>query len=365
MKSWDYDYLITKRNKLINRYCISRSKNERYTIANMIGSIDSALEYLEQDYSVNTDAEDNILDSIIQDTHYYHKYKDYIPDINDFFTGFYFNMPEQPTSFQRIETKKSKILTMTKDLYLDVKPIYYERLLNRERTSNLRLRFERSKHNTQYEGITFPIYSTDTTLVSSNINKHIGDYFNLIHEFGHVLNHSYYRYQIFDENKYALQEVAPLFFELVGGDYLIKQGLDNREINKLFVHMFRDAVSGAGVDTYRMDLIRNRKRFEEDQEVVDYLERNFEDQALIDFSIANVISENMHYVFSYMVAVELYQLYLVNKEEALCRLNKIMKVSGLKPSEYYEYIRDLGIKPLDSMTEYVTDIKEKQKSYGK
>ena len=125
-----------------------------------------------------------------------------------------------------------------------------------------------------------------------------------------------------------------------------------KRFDSKFIHYFSGLIIFCAMPLYAAVVLIGAARF-------------LESSLLIDFSIANVISENMHYVFSYMVAVELYQLYLVDKEEALCRLNKIMKVSGLKPSEYYEYIRDLGINPLDSMTEYVTDIKEKQKSYGK
>jgi hypothetical protein len=203
------------------------------------------------------------------------------------------------------------------------------------------------------------------TLVSVNLNKNITDYINLIHEYGHVLNHSFYRYQMFDNNKYALQEVAPLFFELLAGDYLANMGFNIGELNKSYAQVFRDAVTAAGVDTIRFDLIRNRKKFDYDEEIIAYLHRNFSDNVLIDFAAENVISDNLHYVFSYIIAVELYMLYQTNPEDALNKLVRIMKVNGLKPAQYYNFILDLGIVPLENMGAYLERINRKQINYGR
>ena len=363
MKTWDLKYLIDKKNKLINRYCISRSENERYKISQMINTIDDAIEYItpsveESDY--------DILDSLDTDIEYYNNLcKPYLGDVTDLYTRFYFNLPKAPTPFQKIDTCKSKIITTTHGLFEDVKKCFAYRLKSNELNGNLRVRFERSRVDDGFEAQTFPLYGTDVTLVSTNINKNIGDYFNLIHEYGHVLNHTFNKIQMFDYEKYALQEVAPLFFELVAGNYLEEIGLNKRDINKMLVHIFRDAVTGAGVDVFRTELIKNRKRFENENDVLDYLKNNFYDEVLIAFSADNPLSGNMHYVFSYIVAVELYMLYLKDPIDALNKLTRIMKINNLNAKQYYEFIEDLGIVPNLSMGEYLDSLKRKQNTYGR
>ncbi|MBR6133798.1 MAG: hypothetical protein IKQ29_03685 [Bacilli bacterium] len=365
MRAWDCKFLLEKKNSLINRYNISRNDHERYQISQMIASIESAMEYITPS---NTDTEEYyfcLLQSLYDDKDIYRRFSDFLGDITNFYTGFYYDMPLEPTPFQEVDTSKNKVITVTRDFFSRIKGNFGSRLLNNERNGNLRVRFERTRPDDFYEGQTFPLYGTDMTLVSVNLNKNIVDYINLIHEYGHVLNHSFYRYQMFDNNKYPLQEVAPIFFELVAGDYLTSMGFNVRELNKSYVHMFRDAVTAAGVDTIRFDLIRNRKKFDNDEEIIAYLHREFNDNVLIDFAAENVISDNLHYVFSYLIAVELYMLYKTNHEEALNKLVRIMKVNGLKPNQYYNFIIDLGITPLESMGAYLDSINRKQIHYGR
>ena len=364
MKTWDFKFLLEKKNSLINRYNVSRDDHEKYQLSQMISCIENAAEYISHNVESN-DSYFCLLQSLFDDKDVYSRFSDYAGDIVSFYTSFYYDMPLEPTSFQEVDTSKNKILTVAKDFYIRIRNNLGNRLITNEKNGNLRVRFERTRPDEAFEGQTFPIYGTDMTLVSVNLNKNIVDYINLIHEYGHVLNNSFYRYQMFDNNKYALQEVASLFFELLAGDYLASIGFSVSELNKSYVHMFRDAVTAAGVDTIRFDLIRNRKKFDYDEEIIAYLHRNYTDNTLIDFASENIISDNFHYVFSYLIAVELYMLYQTNPEDALNKLIRIMKVNGLKPNQYYNFIIDLGITPLENMGAYLESINRKQIHYGR
>ena len=361
MKTWDINYLLNKKNILINKYCKARCDEEQYKLAQMISCYDDAISYISHDEEEDI----SILQGLDYDKLYHDTFGYFLGDVSDFYTRFYFDMPEEPNDFDFINTSKNKVLTVTKEFYEAIKPCFYERLANSEKTGNLRVRFERDNPNNTYLAQTFPIFSTNMCLVSSNLDKRIMDYINLIHEYGHVLNHSFNKYQMFEFYKYPLQEVPSLFFELLAGECLSYMGFDKRDLNRSYVHQFRDIVSGAGIDTFRSELINNRKLFDTDEDVIKFLDSNFYDEDLINFSKYNLIKNNMNYVFSFIVAVELYMLYLTNSDEALSKLVRIMKVANLSPKEYYDFIIELGITPLEHMGDYLDSIKGKQMAYGK
>jgi len=363
MKSWDEKWLLKKKNYLLKRLGNTKNDDIKFKIVQMIGCLDDALNYISDPDSIIKYP--SILNGLGEDKVFHDEFKTYLGDIADFYTGFYFNMPEEPLELDTINTSSSKILSVSREFYKEIKPCFADRLSNNIMNCNLRVRFENGNNDSYYTGQTFPIFDTDLCLVSVNLNNKSTDYFNLIHEYGHVLNHSFDRYQMFDFDKYPLQEVTSLFFELVAGDYLIDNGLDKRDITRNFIHIFRDGVSAAGINVFRSELIRNINLFDNDEDVIKYLDNNFFDKDLIEFSKDNLMRESMNYVFSYIIAVELYMKYLKDKDEALNLLVRIMKISNLNAEDYYNYITSIGITPLYNMSEYLDSLKGKQLKYGK
>ena len=171
------NFLIDKKNSLINRYCATRSEREKYNLGLMISCIDQAMEYISHSPHKDDDDDYSLLQSIFDDVDYLNLARPFLGDVTDFFQRLYYLIPREPSKFQTINTSKSSILKVSRDFFLDVRQSLGDRLVTSERNGNLRVRIETKRHNLAFEGQSFPIYGTGMALISSNLNGNIGDYF--------------------------------------------------------------------------------------------------------------------------------------------------------------------------------------------
>ena len=73
------------------------------------------------------------------------------------------------------------------------------------------------------------------------------------------------------------------------------------------------------------------------------------------------VRDYMHYIVSYLTAVELYLIYQDNPDYALSLLFKIINIKQDSSKEYLDYIRTLGLEPGKHFDNYIALLFERAK----
>ena len=180
------------------------------------------------------------------------------------------------------------------------------------------------------------------------------DVMTTIHEYMHATSRSINPYH-FVEDKYVFGELDTSFIEIIAADYLDKLFKTNGTIIKAFNHMERSSEALELTDTFK---------------IIDYEDKqndNFITNKQLKCAAkmaCNLSGEELEellympdtepetYVISYIMAVELYDLYLQDQEKALFILHKIIEMNCDSLEDYYKEIKKLNLIPNMHMKEY-------------
>ena len=168
---------------------------------------------------------------------------------------------------------------------------------------------------------------------------------SLIHEFGHgiVLNMNKDRYY-----NDTFMEIESYFFELLGYDFLRKTFNDkfySEEKKKL---SFYNCELSCGVINTK-NLVSKLFNYNSKEALKVFAKKTSEDE-----NYSNSVSIDVEYLIGYIVAIELYENYLINKDNAL---NKLINITSNSKNES-EYERILkNVSPCKSLSKYLKKIK--------
>lgn len=168
-------------------------------------------------------------------------------------------------------------------------------------------------------------------IICNNFYKDLDDDYAyipiIVHEIGHGISDLINYHIAFQQENVIFDEIISIFFELICNDY--------------FYHtQYRSSAITYAYRNYN-DIINKA------QEIQNYNPDSLEDPAL-----------KYRYIIGFNIAVELYMIYLKDKDKAFNLLNEIIKIPKfLPPKEYYKRILELGIAPNNSMDEYESVLK--------
>ena len=169
---------------------------------------------------------------------------------------------------------------------------------------------------------------------------------------------------MWDFEKYCFIEVDALFFELLGIDYVGKKLNLERDSFDINMQILYDYLYSSHLLATKLDMYSEltRKELANVFVVNEYLkeQKNFNVRGRSDV-LKTYIREYMHYVVSYLTAVELYLIYQDNHEEALDLLFKIILQKESSSVEYLEFVRSLGIEPGKNFGRYIEILMNKAK----
>lgn len=274
-------------------------------------------------------------------------------------------------SDSKINRSSSLILSITEDFFSQFKGEIGSAFKILKKRLNKTLNFQKIDADYRIMGQTLPIFNSNVVFFDIRYNNTIQDFLTTIHELGHGINHVLNKNILNDWKKYCILEVETYFWELVALDYLDAntkwhKQVHNAKINSLRSHLYNAKLIWAKNNLYThlsLGNLLNRKV------LGNYIKENSKDfkDINIEYIKSESIADFYPHTVSFVIALELYLIYLNNPELALNKLLKISKAHSLSIEEYYNLIKGLGIEPNKNMRLYVDMLmqEEREKGYAK
>ena len=168
----------------------------------------------------------------------------------------------------------------------------------------------------------------------------------------------------YDYRRYCFTETEALFFELLA-TFCVGQKLDRQdECSMVRLSTFNDYLYSAEIlcakqeiyNTYTEKEVKSRSR-----QIKFYTKELGYSLNTARDAVNFRVNENLHYVISYLTAVELFLIYLNNPGKALDLLYQIIMLRDLNINEYLTKIQEMGLelgKNINSFYEFISDEKE-------
>lgn len=284
----------------------------------------------------------------------------YIRALNDYNDKFIVN----PQNLSKIDTTISKVLRVSHGFYNQFDGVFSDSYLALTRNFRNTLHFQKIANGGKEFGQTHSIYKTDITFFEIGYNNTVQDYISAIHEFGHGISCSLNPNAMWDIEKYCLIEVDSLFFELLGIDY-IGENLDFQQDSfNINMEILKDYLYSAQLICTKLDMYDELtyKELSNKRIVRKYLSSSagYDKQGVTDV-LTTYIRDLMHYIISYLTAIELYLIYQICPDRALDLLLKIITQEERSNKEYLDFIKNLGLEPGSHFDNYIEILMNKAK----
>lgn len=263
-----------------------------------------------------------------------------------------------------VSSDVNRILTIGSGFYNQFKGIFSESFQGMAKDFKDTIHMRRITGSSVTAGQTYSVYNTPITFFELGYNNTIQDYVSAIHEFGHGISCSLNPNAMWDFGKYCFIEVDSLFFELLGTDYIGEKLNRKKDAFDINMHVLKDYIYSAMLISIKLDMYSECDRFDLNNKrfVKQYLSKEV---GLNKIGVTDVINtwirDYMHYIVSYLTAIELYLIYQSNSDKALDLLFNIITIKKDSNKEYLDYVISLGIEPGKNFDKYVSMLFEKAK----
>lgn len=269
-----------------------------------------------------------------------------------------------PQNLTRINTTVNKVLQVSRGFYDQFDSRFRDTYIKMSRNFRNTLHFYKLTPGVKEFGQTYSIYKTDITFFELGYCNSAQDYISAIHEFGHGISCSLNQEAMWDYEKYCLIEVDSLFFELLGLDYIGQTLNCQQDSFTINLEVLEDYLYSAKLICTKLDMYDalTYKELKNKRKIKKYLatESDYDKKGIEDV-INTQMRELMHYIVSYLTAVELYLIYQESPETALDLLFEIINHSERSNQKYLEYIRSLGLEPGKNFDRYLEVLMNKAK----
>lgn len=272
-------------------------------------------------------------------------------------------IPSKKERYPKIDTTQSGIVTMSTEFYHGFKGIISDTYDELSANFRNRLMFRSTTYGNLYGGNSFPIYGTREIFMDCIKANTIQDYISHIHESSHGINNLINPGIMWDPQKYCLIEVDSLFFELIGNEFVSGKLNEFRDGHNIKLRTFYDYLYSADIICSKVDMYNelSPKSLNNKHAVQKFYKKEIGyDRTLTKDAMYSLISGYMHYIISYLTAVELYLIYRVDKDKALDMLYKIMMLKDLNNSQYLDEVRKIGIDPGHNIKIYYEILKKEE-----
>lgn len=260
--------------------------------------------------------------------------------------------------------KTDDILTIVHDFYKSLNPYFFKIFMKvfKQRKNNLKT-FNK-EDTTPFMGCSYMLSYLNETYIAIARTHDIEDIITFAHEYMHTINYSINPSGAYEKNKRYFFEIDTLFIELIITDYL-RNLFKNNEADKanLITHLeYCNQVIYSSIIYTLTDYEKtNNTQLNSNKQMKELIKNTFRIKENIFEEIFQTsdIEIIIKYIISYMFAIELYLLYLNDKDKSLYILKKIIQAKGLSKEEYYKYIKSLGLYPSSSIHEYEEIIKSR------
>ena len=296
--------------------------------------------------------------SIISDYGYYCPYVRMLSEYDDY-------LDIKPnTDLPIIDSGVNRIVRLSSDFYKRFNGVFSDTYKNMSKSFRDTLHMRKITGSTITAGQTYSVYNTPITFFELGYNNTIQDYVSAIHEFGHGISCNINPSAMWDFGKYCFIEVDALFFELLGTDYIGEKLDRKKDAFDINMHVLKDYIYSAMLISTKLDMYSECDRFDLNNKrfVKQYLSKEVGLNNLGVRDVMNTwIRDYMHYIISYLTAIELYLIYQSNPDKALDLLFNIITVKKDSNKEYLDYVISLELEPGKNFDTYLQILFERAK----
>lgn len=295
---------------------------------------------------------------VISDYGYYCPYVRMLSDYNDLL------VINPNTDLPVINGGASRIITVSNDFYRQFNGVFSDTYKTMSKSFKDTIHMRRITGSTITAGQTYSVYNTPITFFELGYNNTIQDYVSAIHEFGHGISCSLNPQAMWDFGKYCFIEVDSLFFEMLGTDYIGDKLGRKKDAFDINMHVLKDYIYSAMLISTKLDMYSECDRFDLNNKrfVKQYLSKEIGLNKLGVNDVMNTwVRDYMHYIISYLTAIELYLMYQDNPQKALDLLFSIISIRKDNSKEYLDYVIALGLEPGKNFDKYISLLFEKAK----
>jgi len=247
---------------------------------------------------------------------------------------------------KKASLSQKDILDLTHDFYKSLNRFFFGNFMKNFSRRYDHIAFHKYSF-TPFKGETVALTSTKEAYINITRNFTLDDVITTIHEYSHATSASInYRHLYYPKNLYS--EIDTIFMELIGADYLEDifgngQALLNRTMEHGRYAVFSDSLT-AQIQLIEYEKTQNRKftnnkSLKQAASIFDILPNEIEN------ILTRPNTQDSMYLTSYLFALELYNLYLEDKEKALYYLKKIIFLDCQSEEQYYCNIKRFGFIP--------------------
>ena len=264
----------------------------------------------------------------------------------------------------KITVSTHKILTVSRSFYDSIGGIFASKYVEMAKSFKDTLHIRKLPQKVVTNGQTYSVYNTDITFVELGVNQTTQDYVSAIHEFGHGISCAINPMAMYDYGKYCFIELDSLFFEMVGLDFLSSNLSLEKDSFDINIQVLKDYIYSAQLICSKLDMYDSLSpdQLYEKRNVKNYLFNEIGYNKLGANDVMNTyIRDYLHYIISYLTAIELYMIYQSDKSLALDLLHKIIITKQEFPIGYLNFVKSLGLEPGKSFNDYLEILFNKAK----
>ncbi len=199
----------------------------------------------------------------------------------------------------------------------------------------------------------------------------VEDFTGFSHEFGHALQFLLAFHPNILSSNYIFSEIVSIFFELLGYEYLRTCAPfqnKSRKNEKVVMNDFQNVAAlelleEALFDIYAHVDFNSRKGIKEFEEGYEKIVRGSEYEGIsLEDTLDQRPINRVHYIISYIIAIEILMVYKSDKEKGLYLLKRIIGLDlKLGPDHYYKSISNEGIEPNAHLLDFWQHVEKGEK----
>ncbi len=206
-------------------------------------------------------------------------------------------------------------------------------------------------------------YFNEAHVATKSIDS-ISDFATLAHEYGHAIELLENYHSDMMDNNFLFSEVISIFFEILSLDYLRTKNSFKKEVQRLIEDMHLNMIFMANAITIEAKLFKKWKKLNANQkDKLKIIEKDIkryrsyfflEGNDFLQQLIRNRYSAYMKYPSSYTIAIEIFMLYLKDREQGKRMLKKYLSINtGINSRYFLLALKDIGLIPSEHLDEYV------------
>ena len=262
----------------------------------------------------------SIVEQLKVDYEHWPEFRRYFPKVKKFYnSGLYFNDVPKP-NYRKIDLSEDDTIALTREFFSKQGEFFikaYDEFLSEDAEDHI----DFFKPNKYSAGETLYLHTTGDAFIFAADNRDITKITSFVHESEHVID-CIANEEFFENN--VIREINAMFMELIACDYFNDVfGLDKQNLLRQF-----EILGTVKMDTRdvvvrnRMLKILNKSRTHDDKFIYRRLKRKFNERYM-DCMTDYTIYQLYNYQIPILTAIELYQIYQVDRDKAL---NTVMDI---------------------------------------